>query len=226
MFAETCVKTLSSVEPCWTTGEVWYLTSTLSKLIKPVCVCICVIVVQFGAESRLWGVGSALVSLQFIFVQTWVWAGGQAKGTNLRLYPRQQIRQKKSSSSCLSNASPSSFSQIRDRRVPLLLRTNTSTASCVPVPGSLKAGGEEGGGELLIGAHVSLRDPQIFKQTCCIKQTHYHKRHYHTLQFAQWGGWRPDHKLRLHGWSYSAVWGCYCFRYRSIWWLFSPHIFL
>lgn len=53
----------------------------------------------------------------------------------------------------------SSFSQqIRGRLVPLLLWTNARRASCVPVPGSLKARrrrrSEE---EVLVGARVSGR---------------------------------------------------------------------
>lgn len=34
--------------------------------------------------------------------------------------------------------------------------------------------GREAGRRLLIGAHVSLRE-RIFKQTCCIRQTHHHR---------------------------------------------------
>lgn len=152
----------------------------LCKLIKLVCICMCVIELQFGVGSRLrggcWSV-SCLAAVHF--AQTWVWAGGQAEETDLRrrLHHRETIRWSSPSRLC-ANVTVLIQSADKRRTCPspsLDKHFHSFLCSCARL--SLKARGRrgrQGGRRLLIGAHVSLRE-RIFKQTCCIRQTHHHR---------------------------------------------------
>lgn len=158
----------------------------MSKLIKPVCICICVIVVQFGS--------AAPASLQFICVQTYLWSGGQAEGTNLGCRPSSHRIDKIEEKLVFVTV----LIQSADKRQTCLW-TNTSTAFCVPVPGSLKAGGEEGGGRRAADWCPRFPLRRLNLQTDLLHQTNPLSPSDSITQFDLWWSvWRPDYKLRLY----------------------------